>query len=256
MKRSALLILWLVLPLVFIGCSDDDEVIAPPADVFEAYSDISNYLVGDGTVDTRMDVRLSASVRVAEDINPLNTRLDADLLLGSDQQTSPVEILLSNGDGTVLNEGQEFTMVADRRYLFMSMGDVSQATGATKPMLLQLNPLAKPGAGRVQFRFVNALVGNPIAVDVHVNDQVINNAAYGEASSPVRFDARPVGQDVLIVVPAGETPDGSNELYKSENQLLFVMDEHYDAVLTHQPSSIHDGDINGHPALKLNQSPY
>ena len=29
---------------------------------------------------------------------------------------------------------------------------------------------------------------------------------------PIPFDARPVGQDVLIVVPAGETPDGTNEV--------------------------------------------
>ena len=109
--KSVLLMLLLTLALFCVGCSGDDEVVAPPAEVYEAHADISNFLVGNGTVDTRMDVRLSANVRVAEDINPLNTVLDADLLLGSEQQTTPVEL----ADYRVHGAALEGLLVGKRR---------------------------------------------------------------------------------------------------------------------------------------------
>jgi len=256
MNKSMLLILLLTIGLLVVGCSDDDEVIAPPSDIHEARADISNFLVGDGVTDTRMNVQMSVNVAVAQNVEPNKTELDATLLLGSASQTSPVEILRSYGDGTVLNDGQEFSLVKDQRYLFMAIGNVAMDSGPQKPALLQLVPLAKPGVGRVQFRFVHALAGNPAAVDVHVNRKVLTNVAYGQADPAVVFDARPVGQDELIVVPTGEAPDGTNEIYKSIGHLLFFMDEHYDAVLGHHPKSLHIGDVVGSPAMVLIQSPY
>lgn len=257
MKKLMLLILLLAVGLIVTGCSDDDDnVTVPPTELHEAHADISNFLVGDGTTDTRLNVRMSSSVEVTTGVEPNQTDLDATLLLGSASQTSPVEMLLSYGDGTVLNDGQEFGLVEGRRYLFMAIGHVEVTSGITKPTLLQLNPMAKPGVGRVHFRFIHALAGNPVAVDVHVNDEVITNVAYGQAGTPVTFDARPVGQDDLRVVPTGVVPDGTNEIYMSTGQLLFTMDEHYDGVLGHHPQSIHDGDVNGNTAMILIQSPY
>jgi hypothetical protein len=238
------------------GCSSDDEVVVPPADLYEARGDISNFLVGDGTIDTRMSVRLSANVGVADNILPNQTSLDESFLLGSDNETVNIGISLTHGDGTILNDGEEFTLIHDRRYLYIACGLVSEASGTLKPTLLKMTPLAKPGAGKVQFRFIHALAGNPVAVDVHVNGEVISNVSYGAVSAPVIFTARPVGQDELLVVPTGVTPDGSNEIFKSTGHLLFFMDEHYDGVLAHHPKSIYDGDVNGQAALVRIQSPY
>ena len=256
MLRLSLLLLVAISMCFVVGCSSDDDIVVPPAELYEAHGDFTNFLVGDGSVDTRMNVHLGTSLMVADNISPHETALDEELLLGSELETASIGITLTYGGGAVLNEGEEFSLIRDRRYLFMACGLVSAATGQLKPTLLQLTPLAKPGVGHVQFRFVHTLAGNPIAVDVHVNGEVISNVGYGTVSTAVTFAARPIGQDELLVVPTGVTPDGTNEIWKSTGQLLFVMDEHYDGVLTHHPKSVFDGDINGRPSMKLIQSPY
>ena len=203
-----------------------------------------------------MSVQLSSDLSVADNISPNQTSLDEEFLLGFEQETVAVSISLTHGDGTTLNGGEEFLLIKDRRYLFMACGLVSETTGSLKPTLIRMTPLAKPGVGKVQFRFIHTLAGNPVPVDIHVNGEVISNIAYGAASAAVVFDARPVGQDKLLVVPTGVTPDGTNEIYSSTGHLLFVMDEHYDGVLAHHPLSVFDGDVNGNPAMVLIQSPY
>lgn len=254
MRESRFLVVCALTLCLVGGCSDDDEIVVPPAELYEASGDISNFLVGDGTVDTRMSVQLGSTLDVVKNVPPNSTHLGAEFLLGSEQETAAIGISLSTGDGTVLNAGEEFTLDRDRHYLFMAIGLINEATGPRKPTLLQMTPLAKPGVSKVQFRFVHALAGNPQAVDVHVNGEVISNVEYGAVSAPVTFTARPVGQDELAVVPAGVTPDGTNEIWLSTGHLLFFMDEHYDGVLAHHPKSYFDGDVNGQPAMVIIQS--
>jgi len=220
-------------------------------DLYEAHGDFANLMVGDGTIDTRMSVQLGTEVTVADQVLPNGIALDRTLLLGAAQESAYIGITLSNGSGTILNEGEEFSLTADRHYVFFAFGHIDEIQGALKPTLLKLNPLASPGVSRVQLRFVHGLAGNPNPVDVHVNGEVIESVAYGSASTPVIFEARPVGQDSLLVVPAGVTPNGSNEIWKSTGQILFYMDSHYEAVLSHHANSLFDGDILGQASLLL-----
>ena len=249
--------LWVILAAMAVilsgGCSSDDSdpVVPPDVDIFEAYGDFYNFLVGDGTVDTRMDVRLGTNLHVASDIPPNGGERERALILAAEQETASIGIYLTAGDGSVLNDGEQFPLTKDRHYVFMALGHVDETQGSLKPSLLQLAPLASPGISKVQFRFVHALAGTPDPIDVHVNGQVITNIQYGSASPAATFDARPVGQDSLLVVPTGVTPDGDNEIWKSTGHILFFMDSHYDGVLTHHPRSIFDGDVTGQAEVVL-----
>lgn len=257
MKKGLMIILAILTMSLALGCSsDDDPVVAPPADIIEAHADVANFLVADGTVDTRLTVKLGTSITVAENVSPNGMSLDGSLILGSDTETAPLAISLTHGDGSTLNPGEEFLLVKERRYLLLACGMYGVMSGQTKPTLLQLTPMAKPGVGKVHFRFIHAMPGHTDPVDVHVNGEVISNVAYGSASNPVTFAARPVGQDDLRVVPVGVIPDGTNEIWMSTGHLLFFMDEHFDGVLAHHPKSAFDGDVNGDPVVVLFQSPY
>ena len=252
MTRRFILIFAAVTLFVSVGCSSDDTtVVVPPVDFYEAHGDFTNLLVGDGSVDTRMNVHLGSALNIANEILPNGTALDRGLLLAAPQETASIGISLFFGDGTVLNTGEQFPLTRDRSYVFMAVGHVSETQGVLKPTLLQLTPLASPGYGKVQFRFVHALAGNPIPVDVHVNGEIITNVAFGSASAAVTFDARSAGQDSLLVVPTGVTPDGSNEILKSTGHILFFMDTHFDAIMSHHPRSVFDGDVSGQAVLLL-----
>ena len=61
----------------------------------------------------------------------------------------------------------------------------------------------------------------PVDVDIHVNGQTISDLNYAEASAPVSFAARSADQDTMLIVPAGEAPNGSNEII--ESQLLLCL---------------------------------
>jgi hypothetical protein len=250
MRKRLVMILSAVALILNVGCSsDDDPVVVPPVDLFTAHGDFINLLVGDGTVDTRMNVRMGLDLTVAHQVMPNGAAVFQDLLLAATPETASIGFLLSNGDGTILNDGEQFSLTRDRSYVFMAMGHIDTTSGAIQPKLLQLDPLASPGTGKVQFRFIHALAGNPIAVDVHVNGELISNVAFGTASAPVTFDARSVGKDDLVIVPANVVPDGSNEIWKSSGQILFFEGSHYDAVLAHHPRTIFDGDASGQAAI-------
>jgi hypothetical protein len=244
------LLLLLTALITLLGCSSDDEsVVVPPVDLFEAHGDFTNLLVGDGLVDTRMSVRLGPSLSVSDNIDPNRTRFFATLLLADVQETASIEVFLTSGDGATLNGGEQFPLRKDREYVFMAVGHVDSTQGTLKPTLIQLNPLASPGVSRVQFRFVHALAGAPFPVDVYVNGLQLTNVEYGSASAPVTFNRRPVSQDSLAVVSAGLTPDGSNEIWKANGTLLFLGESHYDAVLAHHPKSKFDGDVQGNALM-------
>jgi len=244
---------WLFLVLVLVvGCSSEDDPVLPETpDVYTATGDFHNLLVGDGSVDTRTSFRQGNIVTLGDNIVPNGAALDRGLLLNSPAQAVALQFLLTNGDGAYLNAGEVFNVNSRGDYVFLAIGDVQDASGPYRPTLLQMDALAEPQGGEVRFRFFHALTGWTGAVDVHVNGRVLENVRYGHAIAPVLFDARPAGQDSLVVVPVGEDPDGPFALWESRGSDLFDGGTAYEAILTHEPFDLYHGDIAGDYELLL-----
>jgi hypothetical protein len=255
MNKGLYLLLAICIVSVIGGCSgDEDPVVSPEPEVYTASGNFHNFLVGDGTIDTRLSFRQGADISLANHIMPNGAAIDRSMLLADPKQNTPLSFYLSGGDGTILNSGEVFSVERDRRYIFVALGDISAASGQLAPTLLQMDALEAPPAGQVVFRITHALAGSPGPIDVYVNDQVISNLEYGAHSQPVAFDARAANQDDLIVVPAGVTPDGSNEIWNSQDASLFVADRDYEALMGHVASMGFNGNINGRAALFLHEA--
>lgn len=246
MKSLRILTIPLLTVFILCGCTSSDEDPVEPVDPNAAVGTFTNVLVGDGTVDTRMSVRNNNETEdVVSGILPNVTSVDNDILLGGTQDNARLGILLTANPGTILNMREPITLTIDVSYSFVACGHIDAVDGDLQPKFIMLDPLSTPGVGKAQFRLVHALAGNPIPVDVHVNGEVISNVAYGTQSAAVVFDTRPLGQDELLVVPTGVTPDGTNEIWKSSGQVLFAMNSHTDGVLAHYAQTAYDGDVAG-----------
>jgi hypothetical protein len=258
MRKKFLLILGLLSLLslcVMTGCSSEDDPVVPTnPQIFNATGNFHNFLVADGSVDTRLSFRQGPDINLANHIVPNGTATNRNLLLDNRETASAINFFLTDGDGTLLNQGEVFNLTADARYVFMALGHLYTVQGQTRPTLLQLDALAAPPAGQVAFRFTHALAGTPGSVDVHVNDQVIQNLVYGKASNTLVFSAREPDKDSLIVVPTGVDPAGGNTLIQIVDQSLFLADRDYEAILAHLPRLGFNGDINGGARLFLHES--
>jgi len=177
------------------------------------------------------------------------------LLLASAVQASSLMFFLTEGDSTILNPGEVFNLRTTAKYVFLALGDVMDSVGPTRPTLMQMDTLVDPSPDWVRFRFSHALTGSTGPIDVYVNGVVIANLSYGRASAPVDFPARAAGGDSLIVVPAGDPPDGPTVIWKNLGGDLFDADRTYDAFLAHKPQGGIHGDIFGAAEVLLPDLP-
>jgi len=243
MKRILLL---LPLLLLTAACSTEDDPVVPPGpDGYTALGDFHNLLVGDGAIDTRASFRQGTDVALGDHILPNGAALGRTLLLDSPAQADALTFFLTEGDGTVLNRGEVFNLNNTGEFVFLALGDVRMTDGQTRPTLLQMDALAPPPADRVRLRFSHALTGWTGAVDVHVDGEVLADVRYGHEFAPVTFFARAAGQDSLVVVPAGEDPDGPYVLWEARGEDLFAGGNAYEAFLVHEPFQSVHGDIAG-----------
>lgn len=250
-----ILLLALAVLVLLAGCSSEDDPTVPQnPQVFTATGNFHNFIVADGTVDTRLSFRQGTDINLANHIVPNGTAIDRGLLLNSANTAAAINFFLTDGDGTLLNQGEVFNLTADAKYVFMALGNLYTTQGQTRPTLMQLDALEAPPAGQVVFRFTHALAGTPDPVDVHVNGQVIRNLVYGRASAPLAFPARASDMDSLIVVPTGVDPAGGGTLLRIVDQSLFLADRDYEAIFAHLPRLGFNGDINGTGKLFLHES--
>ncbi len=255
MKRLLAALMMTTTVLVLGACSSDDDVVVPPnIDIYTAQGNFHNYLVGDGQVNTNLSVQMGLGLVVANHVVPGGVAISRTLLLDDPAQTSPLEIFLTLGDGTILNSGETFPLVSNQRYVFMALGDVNSSQGQLQPTFLQLNPMAAPPAGEVNFRFTHAMAGSPDPVDVYVNGEIISGLSFGNVSDVHTFSARSSGQDSLLVVPAGEIPNGTNEIWHSINSTLFSAGLDYETILAHVANEGFNGDIGGNAAIYLHEA--
>lgn len=231
---------------VMTGCSSSDSgpTTPPQTESPTAVAAFHNHVLGDGSYDTRLDVTLGADTPVTGGVIPGGASTNIEIALTAAEQTAAIGFALSAG-GAVLNPGQSYALRQDARYVFHAMGDLAATGGATAPTLIQLPAVAAPATGQVTVRFVHAAAGATGPVDITVNGAGVTALAYGSASTTVTFAARGENQDALVIVPAGQTPDGSNEIARIENQTLFTADGAYEVIIGHLPSQGFNGNING-----------
>jgi hypothetical protein len=173
--------------------------------------------------------------------------IDRPLSLSAASETAAVGIQLTS-DKTLLNQGQVFQLKQDERATYTAIGVLGSTDELLKPRLVQRAALSSPSTGQFHLRFIHALAGNPIDLDIHVNGHVVSGLGFGESSPTLALT--PTDQHSLIVVPAGEQPNGQNEIMNLEHS-LFSADFRYDAALTHEPMERTNGDINGRAWLHV-----
>lgn len=255
MLRILKLLVALVCVAMAVGCSSDDDPVTPPQpDVYTASANLHNFVVGDGQTNTQLSFRQGADINLANHIVPNGAAVNRQFLLDDPQQNSAVTFFQSLGDGTILNPGETFSLERDKQYVFMALGSIMTASGPLAPTLVQMDALELPPSGKVIFRITNALAGSPDPVDVHVNGIVVEGLAFGSHSSALEIDAREENQDEIVIVPAGETPNGSNEIWNSTGTTLFRQGLDYEAVLGHVATLGFNGNINGRTVLFLHEA--
>ena len=244
MKRLAAL---LFPALILVGgCSPENDPVVPEnPDLYTATGDFHNFLVGDGSIDTRASFRQGNDIKLGDHIVPNGASTNRGLLLDSPAQASSLKFFLTEGDSTVLNQGEIFNLNNRGDYVFLAIGDVQDPSGQTRPTLLQMDALSDPPLNQVRFRFSHALTGWTGAVDVHVNGEILTNVRYGHESEAILFDARAADQDTLIVVPTGQDPDGVHVLWNARGVDLFDEGDAVDAFFAHEPHDSYFGDIVG-----------
>lgn len=244
MKRTTLLLALAAL-LSVAACGDDDPATPTPPAVHEATADFWNFLVADGATDTRLTFFKDTDTAIDTGILPIGGTSGHTIALSDPSASAVLGYALSNPAGTSLEASASYPMEENRRYRLAACGILGSSDLNSRPRMVQMDALEAPAAGQVTLRAFHALAGNPVAVDVHVNGLVIAGLDFGEATPAVTFAARAADQDTLLIVPAGQEPDGSNEIIAARGISLFNADTRYELTVVHQTSGIYNGDVNG-----------
>jgi hypothetical protein len=232
-----------LLGALLASCGGGTESIAPPApEYYTATGDFWNFVVLDGSLDTRLTVVQSDVFTPVDQLLPGGGATARNLTLTAENQSVPIGFFLSYTDSSIMNAGQTFPVREGQHRIYVAMGRPWTTNDTVAPRILQMPPAETPGPGQVAVRFV------------HVNGEVIEGLAFGEGSATTMFTARGADQDSLYVMPAGQAPDPDAALLKNLGGSLFANGARYECFLGHQPQEALNGDVNG--AIRLYQFNY
>jgi len=253
MQRALLAFACIGALLALGACSSDDDPSRPVVpDDPEALADFWNFLVADGTMDTRLDFFQDSNREITTGIGPAEGSTRHVIHLASATADANLGYRLTNPASVPLESSGAFPMVGNRRYRLVVCGVLDESDPNLAPRMVQMDSLAAPTSlANVTFRIFHSLAGNPVEVDVYVNDKIITGLGFGEVSAPVTFTARAASQDALVIVPAGQVPNGSNEIYGTRDSSLFSPGHRYEATVLHAPTGTTMGNINGAVQVSL-----
>lgn len=240
--------------VLLAACGGTDTIAPPQPEYFTATGDFWNFVVLDGSLDTRITVHQGEQFMPADQVLPGGGATARNLTLTAESQNVSLGFFLSYTDSTVQNPGETFPTAEGRHHVYVAMGRPWTTNAAVAPTIVQMDPVAEPDAGHVAVRFVHALAGAPGAVDVHVNGQTFSGLAFGQETGTITFPTRGAGQDSLYVMPAGAAPDPDTALWKNLGGSLFANGARYDCFLGHLPQDLYNGDAGG--AIRLYQHSY
>lgn len=245
MKRlSVAMALGVLLALGACG-GDDDPANPGTPESYSATVGFWNFLVADGSTDTRLDFFHDTDSPLATNVLPLGGADGLPVTLAAASSSPVLGYKLSYPGAVPLEASNAFPMNDGDHYRIKVCGVLGSADPDLAPRMVQMEDLAAPATGSVTLRVFHALAGSPVAVDIHVNGRTISGLNYAEASDPVSFAARSADQDTMLIVPAGQAPNGSNEIIAVRGASLFSGNTRNEVTLVHQTSGLYNGDVNG-----------